>query len=53
MAGLLQPGRVGVIVLMLELFLQLALFFGRLSGVVGRGRRVEIDLLVHVSSSDR
>ena len=53
MAGLLQPRRVRVIVLMVELFLQLALILGRLPGVLGRGRRVDVDLLVHMSSFDR
>src|SRR5690242_2382338 len=32
---------------MLELFLQLALLLGRLAGVLGRRRRVEVDLLIH------
>ena len=44
---LVQTRRVQVFVLVLELFLQFALFLGRFSGVLGRSGRVGVDGLIH------
>lgn len=47
MPRLVRPRRVRVIVLVLELVLQFALFLGRLPSVLRRRGWVEIDLLIH------
>jgi len=47
MPRLVQSRPVRIFVLVLELLLQLALFLGRLAGVLGRRGRVEVDLLIH------
>ena len=43
----MQTRRVQVFVLVLELFLQLALFLGCLPGVLGRSGLVDVALLIH------
>ncbi|MGN6337983.1 hypothetical protein [Mycobacterium sp.] len=45
--GVVLSRPVRILVLVLELFLQLALFLGRLARVLGRRWRVEVDLVIH------
>jgi len=47
MPRLVQTRRVRVFVKVLEFFLQFALFFGRRPGILRRGGRVDVYLLVH------
>jgi hypothetical protein len=47
---LMQTGPVGVLALMFQLLLELSLLLGRLPGVFGRRRWVDVDLLIHARS---